>query len=605
MKRGILRLSLACLLVASSLAAAPGRVGATGPIEPSPPGPPTLLSPADGATFTTNPVLTWTTVPGAEYYGAEVATDPGFNDVIGDSGALTVGMDNTELPAGILWWRAVSIGFDGRAGPWSAPRVLIKLPRITTAPLLLAPADGAVLAFPGSPGPLRWSAVAGAYDYEIEFALDRGFTTIIGDGPIALTGTLLQGNDLVPNQRLYWRVRARTMERIQVGPWSAARAVTVTWDSTPSLVAPADGAHVANAVLQWQPVTGTAQYYVEAADVTDPTFSHPDVLLPKTPWVACCGPAFPAGFLWRVRSETTDNLFGAWSATHSVVIDAAAPAMDPPAPPTLVAPTLIAPADGSTITGSADTPFQWQLDPATYQYEIQWGAEPDPFGALVHDTTSTIGQVIWQFPFDAGTAYAWRLRELGPAGEQGPWSVVNHFTTSPNVGPVLTGPDDGASVPMSTATLSWQPVPTTRQYFVEWSRTPDFAATRSDSSYEDPLLPVALAPGDWYWRVTAIGTQLEFHSAVRRVTVVDDDPPTVNVTLGNGFPTTTAASLPLTIECEDYLGSTPHVPRLTGRHELDDVSVSHGDRLVADGPGARWGFSRPEERHGRVPGRRR
>ncbi len=96
-----------------------------------------------------------------------------------------------------------------------------------------------------------------------------------------------------------------------------------------------------------------------------------------------------------------------------------------------------------------------------------------------------------------------------PAG-QGAIVTVAGKTAPPiplPVTPQVVSPLKGALG--ADARLEWLPVPDAANYFVEVARDADFIVEPRNKTVTDPTLswPDQLAPGKWFWRVTAINAQ--------------------------------------------------------------------------------------------------
>jgi hypothetical protein len=87
---------------------------------------PTLLSPADGSSFTSGSTIAfdWTDVPGAPLYTIQVATSSSFASPLVSEIAFSSQYSTSSLPAQQLWWRVQGIDGTGRGGVWSSPRTL-------------------------------------------------------------------------------------------------------------------------------------------------------------------------------------------------------------------------------------------------------------------------------------------------------------------------------------------------------------------------------------------------------------------------------------------------------------------------------------------------
>ena len=145
------------------------------------------------------------------------------------------------------------------------------------APGLEAPAANAkVQALPT----FSWRSIKGAKQYEFQFAADRRFASIVlgtgkGKGSQRTRNTSATLTTTVPDGTYYWRVRGLS-SKDKAGRWSAARAVTKAWTTTPDLQAPTDETSVTwpglPLVLRWSPVPNATHYLVQIA--SDPTLAQ-------------------------------------------------------------------------------------------------------------------------------------------------------------------------------------------------------------------------------------------------------------------------------------------------------------------------------------------
>jgi hypothetical protein len=87
---------------------------------------PTLLSPADGASFTSGTSIgfDWSDVPGATLYTIQVATSSSFTSPIVNQIAFSSAFTTSSLPTGQLWWRVQGNDGTGRGGAWSPAQSL-------------------------------------------------------------------------------------------------------------------------------------------------------------------------------------------------------------------------------------------------------------------------------------------------------------------------------------------------------------------------------------------------------------------------------------------------------------------------------------------------
>jgi hypothetical protein len=340
---------LAALLLAT---VSPTVAGAWSPGTTSRGEAPEPTGPAHGAIVDGTPIVSWKPVADAREYLVELARDAAFTQPYLKNGGFTRSTTFTlaTLPVGRWWWRvrATSI-WSSQIGPASSPRAFVTRPVLTTAPSLTAPADGTASAYPDEVQPLRWSRVAGATGYEVQFASDSRFTTQLTSArvDVPMMDPLLDRRDVL----VYWRVRAyRSWDRLaehelEHGSWSGAR--TYRLDSTPpadprpavtqvTLVAPANGATVEDtldATLRWTPDPGAVGYQLQLvrADLDfEPIDPAVNVVLPKSEpqgWVQ------PGPHKWHVRSIAEDGSAGPWSAVWQLTYaDATGPGIVSPAP---------------------------------------------------------------------------------------------------------------------------------------------------------------------------------------------------------------------------------------------------------------------------------
>ncbi|MEO5930479.1 MAG: peptidylprolyl isomerase [Candidatus Kapaibacterium sp.] len=130
-----------------------------------------------------------------------------------------------------------------------------------TAPMLLAPADGATRI--DTTKSVTWDSVPGAVMYEVQFSRSADFSTIDTTDftPLGKTKTslLTQGA-----QRYYWRVRASNGgER---GPFSEVRSL-MTGLAAPLLLTPINNAKSVptNAQLTWRSAGGAGTYHLKVS----------------------------------------------------------------------------------------------------------------------------------------------------------------------------------------------------------------------------------------------------------------------------------------------------------------------------------------------------
>jgi hypothetical protein len=262
----------------------------------------------------------------------------GFTNMDGDPSVPTPTADKVSgLPNGVYFWRVKDSQLGPNGGvdsPWSALRSFtITGPGVApAAPTLITPTSPAsfnLVEF----FDIKWSAVAGAHYYLLEFDDEPTFSYPLTLTTNALTfGTKAQagwGNALA---NVYYRVRAVSADTVRSLP-SATLTVHVT-NAAPvppavSQVAPAAGASVSVPFLfDW---TDTANPQVLGYDLqvdTSPNFANSVLLLQgvaRSDYMITPDLLAPGNYFWRVRALHGD-VAGPWSAGRAITITAGSPA---------------------------------------------------------------------------------------------------------------------------------------------------------------------------------------------------------------------------------------------------------------------------------------
>jgi hypothetical protein len=295
----------------------------------SPPDPPTLNSPANGAASQpTTLTLKWNASTGATTYRLQVATDNAFTAIVFDDSTLT----GTSKQIGPLansttyFWR-VNAKNEAGTSAWSPVRNFTTQSVPPAPPTLVSPANGAT----SQPITLtlNWNASAGAATYHLQVATDTNFTVpqsgIFDDS--TLTGNSKQIGPLANNATHFWRVRAKndggTSAWSQVWKFITKGAVP----ATPILVSPANNATspFTTVNLQWIASTGDATptgvaYRLQVA--TDTAFT--DKIFDDSTLTATSKPIGPlANFTahyWRVNAKNVEGT-SAWSPFRKFIIE--------------------------------------------------------------------------------------------------------------------------------------------------------------------------------------------------------------------------------------------------------------------------------------------
>jgi protein-S-isoprenylcysteine O-methyltransferase Ste14 len=180
----------------------------------------------------------------------------------------------------------------------------------------------------------------------------------------------------------------------------------------------------------------------------------------------------------------------------------------------LVAPRQLAPADGARV--DAVPSFSWARVKRAVKYEFQLSADP-AFKSIVlwqgrgsFQTVNTFATVDTTL---ADGDYFWRVRAIDGRDRAGRWSRGRSMSKAWASRPHLVSPADGGSVtyPRTPLVLRWDPVPRAYKYSVEIATDPSLAHSalpnrvqQIETSGSALALPLALAPGRYYWAVTPL-----------------------------------------------------------------------------------------------------
>ena len=203
------------------------------------PATPAILTPANNAQFhlVESYKIEWTAVQGAQSYILEADDEPTFSYPIN----LMLAPINFGTVSGGIWGNALTVYYrvravsvDGVRSLPSAP-ITVKITNLAPVPAgvsQLAPAAGATVSTPFS---IDWTDTPNPQvpGYEVSFNTNASFTgTDMLSIPGATRSDYMISADLLPPGSYFWRVRA--LHGDVAGPWSAARAVTVTAGPMPA-----------------------------------------------------------------------------------------------------------------------------------------------------------------------------------------------------------------------------------------------------------------------------------------------------------------------------------------------------------------------------------
>ncbi|MCB9452717.1 MAG: hypothetical protein H6672_14865 [Anaerolineaceae bacterium] len=468
---------------------------------PLPSGRPVITAPTNN--YPTNnasnplPDLMWTTVPNATHYEVLIADSSRFTNVVQTDANIpgtsyTVNPDLPGTTGTTYYWKVRGLNINDQPGPWSAVQRFVVDTVAPDAPILSAPADGAIVS--NTRQAFTWRSVRSANGYLFDLDDDAGFGSPLYDN-YAVTSGRFTPPAAIPQAMYYWRSQA-TDAAGNVGVESVVR--TVTFNIT---TAPRDGSAIftsgttANVALRWARVIGATSYTLylyDDATCTTPHAGYPlamGVLLTKTEALG------QGNYCWRVEAVGIDAAEPLVSSTFDV------------SPPALLPPVLVSPPNSSYTNDTTPT-LDWDAVTGAAEYEVQWATNSrftTDFGsATVTDPTTEY--TLPTLPDTPGTRYYWRVATINSLGVVGRWSRVFNFTldTTEQDAPVLSSPADGATVSNTRQPFTWRSVRGANGYLFDLDDDAGFGTPLYNN---EPVTaarftpPAAIPQALYYWRV--------------------------------------------------------------------------------------------------------
>ena len=123
-----------------------------------PSGSPTLLSPTEGQTVSSNPTFSWTSVGGAVKYRVQVSTSPAFSSFAYNVDTVNVkATPPADLPLGLLYWRVAATDGGSGIGSYTSGTFTKEW---GAAPTITSPDLVDTFDFPTQPVLFRWQPLA-------------------------------------------------------------------------------------------------------------------------------------------------------------------------------------------------------------------------------------------------------------------------------------------------------------------------------------------------------------------------------------------------------------------------------------------------------------
>lgn len=501
------------------------NAGGTGPFSltrsfttlPVVPAVPILAAPVDAsADQALSLSVTWSAVPGADTYRAQVSSDSLFSTFVADQSGLAV----TSLALNGLttsttyYWRVNATNVSGTSA-YSAFRSFTTVPPASATPSLTTPLNGAVdISLTPT---LNWNPGVGALSYRLQVSTDNTFaSTVFDQAGIVATSEAVTG--LSASTVYYWRVNASNAGGTSPNTAHNQFTTVPAIPGAPTLASPADAAtnQSRNVLLSWNASAGATSYRIQVS--TDNTFA---ATLVDSSGIA--GTAFATlnlavstTYHWRVSAS---NAGGSSSFSTSREFSTVPPV---PATPVLSSPTNLAANVPTSVL------LVWGATSGANAYHLQVASDA-AFASLFMDTSGVNSTVFLLENLQTGALYYWRVLAVNIGGAN--ISSVRGFSTvalAPSA-PLVVSPSDGSINQSLGTTLAWSPVAGATSYRLQFGTDDTFTTLLVDSTVIDSSqcsLSGLLRSTTYFWRVSAINSGgASVYSDIAGFTTIPPAPP--------------------------------------------------------------------------------
>ena len=460
--------------------------------------PTTLISPANGETYITNPAtLTWKAIAGVDHYLIQIASDADFTIIVNQNNNVK---DATYLASNLLnntkyFWRVKVSTPDGENSDWSETR---NFTTIIATPLLSLPLDGRV-DLPSSTF-FQWAPVDGDVQYNLQISTDGSFnnTLFLNKTYPTLSQTI---SDLASNTIYFWRVRAVSATSGNSG-WSLVRTFSTIVAPT-VCVLPADKAkgQPIPTTLAWVSSGERVVYQVQIA--TDELFStiindQSKIGNNTTEFGSYEGLKNNTTYFWRVRPLSSTGVAIAWSPVRSFRT-------------TIASAALVSPANNSLNVSLANTKLKWLAVDGASSYRVQFSTDKTFATSIVDEQNITATELTVK-DMSINAIYYWRVQATSTDNGTSAWSTVWRFSTGTAQlagTPVLQSPANNAMNQALTFDFQWKPAENVLTYHLQVSENDAFTTIVLDK--KDIATASYAATGlqrekTYFWRVSGENT---------------------------------------------------------------------------------------------------
>jgi hypothetical protein len=373
--------------------------------------PPVLVSPTNLASAVpiVGTSLTWLAASGALSYDWEISTDAAFTTVVSGNTSNLTTLLASLLNNTTYYWHVRSVDASS-VSAWSSSYSFTTAQALPGVPNHISPADGSVnIDWLGTT--ISWSQVVNATGYVLLLDDDINFGSPV---TINTTDDFYSTGMLLPNTTYYWQVQASNA--------SGSSSFSTAWSFTTGLIpAPvlnnpinnATGLAINGVLLEWLPVVGATDYYVEFADnagftgALGSTVTSTNYLLPLL--------NNNQTYYWHVYAG-----YNAYSSNYSSTFIFTTIGNN-----ILAAPQLISPSNMAVGVPVVGTSLTWQnvIGALSYDWEI---STDQFFTTVVGGNTSNTSTLLTGLTDN--TTYYWHVRSVD-ADTISDWSNTFNFTT--------------------------------------------------------------------------------------------------------------------------------------------------------------------------------
>jgi hypothetical protein len=442
------------------------------------------------------PEFKWNPSPDASSYTLVVSTYANYASPLINTTVKDIRYQPTRnLPINKkLYWRVRANGANTSA--WRTATFTSPYP--PPAPVLTSPAHNTRI-YSYTPT-LSWkasvpAAAAPPLDfYHIQVDDNADFSSPLYDMPDLDSMSFTIPENLLHNQRFYWRVRAVNTSG-QYAWWATRSFSTALF--APEITAPAAGT-VPDSLrpgFEWSVSPDAVSYTLVVSAYSNYSSPLLNVTVNGTSFTPTKNLPVNKKLYWRVRANGTNP--SAWTASTFT------------SPNPLPAPTIVSPVNAQRMKTLAPE-LKWKptTAPTFAYYHLQVSASADFTSPLLYEEQNYLS-ASFQIPDDLepDRKYYWRVKAVNTNQQYAWWSSV--FFIIPIQTPQLLSPTPGQVIAEPKPAFDWTDVPSAESYSIVISSYADFSSplinTKVTSS-EYTASKVLPRGKTLYWRVRANGS---------------------------------------------------------------------------------------------------